>query len=154
MGLKDNPPLSLHHRAMIVWASCHLKGLASDEERNRILQELFALQRPDGGWSTPGLLADYKGLKRLDGKPHDTQTSDAYATGFVLVVARELDVPSTELQRGIDWLRRNQRVSGKWFARSPAKDSRHYFSNFASAFAVLGLQACGELPGWPFAQRR
>jgi hypothetical protein len=71
------------------------------------------------------------------------------ALGLALIVARELGVPSSELRRGIDWLLQNQRVSGKWFARSPAKNSRHYFSNSASAFAVLGLQACGELPGWP-----
>ena len=147
--LQNNPPLSLHHRAMIAWASCHVDSLANNEQRAKTLEELQAIQRPDGGWSTPGLLADWEGLERLDGKPHDTKTSDAYATGFVLVVARELGVPSEELRRGIDWLLENQRVSGKWFSRSPAKDSRHYFSNLGSGFAILGLQACGELPGWP-----
>ncbi len=149
--LEDNPPMSLHHRAMIAWASCHVDGLANDEQRAKTLQELLAIQRPDGGWSTPGLLADWKSLERLDGKPHDTKTSDAYATGFALVVARELGVPSSELCRGVDWLLQNQRISGKWFSRSPAKDSRHYFSNLGSGFAVLGLQASGELPGWPLA---
>lgn len=126
--LDNNPPLSLHHRAMIAWASCHVEELADDEQRAKTLQELLAIQRPDGGWSTPGLLADWQGLKRLDGKPHDTKTSDAYATGFALVVACELGVPAAELRRGIDWLLQNQRISGKWFSRSPAKDSRHYFS--------------------------
>jgi len=151
--LKNNPPLSLHHRAMIAWVSCHIDGLASDEERAKTLDELLAIQRPDGGWSTPGLLADLKGFERMDGKPHDTKTSDAYATGFVIVVARELGKPSSELRSGIDWLLKNQRVSGKWFARSPAKDGRQYFSNFGSAFAVLALQSCGELPGWPLSKK-
>lgn len=147
--LDNNPPPSLHHRAMIAWASCHVDGLANDQQRAKTLAELLAIQRPDGGWSTPGLLADWEGLERMDGKPHDTKTSDAYATGFVLVVARELGVDSSKLRRGVDWLLGNQRVSGKWFSRSPSKDSRQYFSNVGSAFAVLGLQACGELPGWP-----
>ncbi len=150
--LANNPPLSLHHRAMIAWASCHVDGLANDKQRAKTREELLAIQRPDGGWSTPGLLADWEGLERLDGKPHDTKTSDAYATGFVLVVARELGVPAEQLRRGVDWLLQNQRVSGKWFSRSPAKDSRQYFSNLGSGFAVLGLQAYGELPGWPLAR--
>jgi len=151
MFLKNNPPLSLHHRAMIAWASCYVKDLMNDKQRNKTLDELLALQRPDCGWSTPGLLADWKDLKRLDGKPHDTKTSDAYATGFAIIVARELGVSGDDLRlrKGIDWLLSNQRVSGKWFCRSPAKDSKHYFSNFGSAFAVLALQSCGRLPGWP-----
>jgi squalene-hopene/tetraprenyl-beta-curcumene cyclase len=149
--LKNNPPLSLHHRAMIAWASCYVNDLMNKQQRAKTLEELLTLQRPDGGWSTPGLLADWKGLKRLDGKPHDVETSDAYATGFTIIVARELGVSSnhSQLRQGIDWLLSNQRVSGKWFCRSPAKDSRHYFSNFGSAFAILALQSCEKLPGWP-----
>ena len=152
--LRNNPPLSLHHRAMIAWASCYLDDLMSDQQRAKTLDELLTLQRPDGGWSTPGLLADWKDLKRLDGKPHDTKTSDAYATGFVIIVARELGMSSDDqrLRSGIDWLLSNQRVSGKWFCRSPAKDSRHYFSNLGSAFAILALQSCDRLPGLAFSE--
>ena len=153
--LKNNPPLSLHHRAMIAWVSCYVEGFTNDRGRMQTLNEMLALQRPDGGWSTPGLLADWKGLKRKDGKPHDPKTSDAYGTGFTIIVARELGMSSSDprLQRGIDWLLRNQRVSGKWFSRSPATDSRQYFSNFGSAFAILALQSCNELPGWPLSKK-
>jgi len=153
--LRNNPPLSLHHRAMMAWASCYVDDLMNDQQRTQALDELLTLQRPDGGWSTPGLLADWKGLTRLDGKPHDTKTSDAYATGFTIVVARELGISSNDpqLRRGIEWLLSNQRISGKWFCRSPAKDSRHYFSNFGSAFAILALQSCDKLPGWPLSKR-
>ena len=49
----------------------------------------------------------------------------------------------------LDWLTKNQRISGKWYTRSAGRDNRHYMSNTGSAFAVLGLQACGKLPGWP-----
>jgi squalene-hopene/tetraprenyl-beta-curcumene cyclase len=152
--LRNNPPLSLHHRAMIAWTSCYVNDLMNDQQRAKILGELFTIQRPDGGWSTPGLLADWKDLERLDGKPHETKISDAYATGFTIIVARELGVSSKDprLRRGIDWLLSNQRISGKWFCRSPAKDSQHYFSNFGSAFAILALQSCNELPGWPLSK--
>ena len=91
---------------MIAWASCHVDGLMSGEQRTKVIEELRALQRPDGGWATPGLMADWEGLERTDGKPHDTKTSDAYATGFAIVVAREAGVAANapELQRGVQWL--------------------------------------------------
>lgn len=150
--LKNNPPKSLHHRAMLAWGSVRVDGIATEEQRNETLEELLALQLDDGGWSTAGLLTDWKGLARNDGQPLDTKTSDGYGTGFVIVVARELGIPADDarLQRGIDWLHTNQRESGKWFTRSPVNECRNLISNVGSAYAVLALQACGELPGGPF----
>ncbi|HUT10499.1 MAG TPA: squalene--hopene cyclase [Thermoguttaceae bacterium] len=58
--LENNQPLSLHHRAMVAWASQRIHGLMSDQQRAETLEELLSLQRPDAGWSTPGLLADWK----------------------------------------------------------------------------------------------
>lgn len=154
--LKRNPPKSLHHRAMLAWCSIRVDGITTEEQRKETLAELLALQLDNGGWSTAGLLTDWKGLARGDGKPLDTKTSDGYGTGFVIVVARELGVASNDprLRRGIDWLRANQRESGKWFTRSPVKECRNLISNVGSAYAVLALQACGELPGWPFGRTK
>ena len=45
---------------------------------------------------------------------------------------------------------RNQRESGKWFTQSPVKDAGNLISNAGSAYVILALQACGELPDWPF----
>ncbi|HQX54259.1 MAG TPA: squalene--hopene cyclase [Planctomycetaceae bacterium] len=150
--LTSNPPKSLHHRAMLAWSSIRVDGIATEEQRKATLTELLALQLDDGGWSTAGFLTDWKGLARSDGQPLDTKTSDGYGTGFVIVVARELGVVSDDprLRRGIDWLHANQRESGKWFTHSPVNECRNLISNVGSAYAVLALQACGELPGWPF----
>ncbi|QDT05658.1 hypothetical protein K227x_40600 [Rubripirellula lacrimiformis] len=150
--LKNNPPKSLHHRAMIAWCSKRIEGIATDDERARTLNELFAIQLADGGWSTAGFLTDWKGLQRDDGEPLDTQTSDAYGTGLVIVISRELGVAANDprLQKGIQWLLSNQRESGKWFTRSPVNDAGNLISNTGTAFAILALQSCGELPGWPF----
>ena len=152
MYLKNNPPKSLHHRAMLAWCSLRITGIASDEERAATLKQLLEIQLPDGGWSTAGFLTDWKGLERDDGQPLDIQTSDAYGTGLVIVLSRELGVPADapRLQRGIEWLLSNQRSSGKWFTRSPVNDAGNLISNTGSALAILALQACGELPGWPF----
>ena len=122
-------------------------------EREKVLKEMLSKQLGNGGWSTPSFLADWKAFKRKDQKPHDPHTADAYGTGLALVVAREMGIPAKDarLQKGVAWLKGNQRESGKWFTRSPTKDSKNYFTNIGCAFAVLGLQSCGELQGWPFA---
>lgn len=150
--LKNNPPKSLHHRAMLAWASVRIGGIATEDDREKALKELLGLQRPDGGWSTSGFLTDWKGLERESGEPLETETSDAYGTGFVIIIARELGVPADDprLQKGIQWILTNQRESGKWFTRSPVNEARNLISNIGSAYAVLALQSCGELPGWPF----
>lgn len=149
---KNNPPLSLHHRAMLAWCSVRIDGIATEEERRQTLKELLALQLEDGGWSTAGFLTDWKGLARGDGEPLQTKTSDGYGTGLNIVLARELGVPADDprLQRGIQWIKANQRESGKWFTQSPVNDAGNLISNVGSAYVVLALQACGELPGWPF----
>lgn len=148
---KNNPPKSLHHRAMLAWCSVRVDGIATEEQRNETLAELLALQLDDGGWSTSGFLTDWKGLARKDGRPLDTKTSDGYGTGLVIVIARELGLPAGDprLRHGIDWLHSNQRESGKWFTRSPVNEARNLISNVGSAYAILALQACGEFPGGP-----
>ncbi|QDS94019.1 hypothetical protein FF011L_27960 [Roseimaritima multifibrata] len=147
----NNPPKSLHHRAMIAWASVRIEGLASDQQRAETLKELLSLQLPDGGWSTAGFLTDWKGLERDSGLPLDTDTSDAYGTGLVIVISRELGIPADDprLQKAIGWILANQRESGKWFTPSPVNDAGNLISNTGSAYAVLALQACGKLPNWP-----
>ncbi len=153
---KHNPPKSLHHRAMLAWCSVRVDGIATKSERRETLAELLALQLEDGGWSTSSLLTDWKGLTRSDDRPLETKTSDGYGTGVVMVIARELGLPANDarLQRGVDWLRANQRESGKWFTQSPVNDCGHLISNAGSAYAVLALQVCGELPGGALGQTR
>jgi squalene-hopene/tetraprenyl-beta-curcumene cyclase len=150
--LRNNPPKSLHHRAMLAWCSVRVDGIATMEQRGQTLAELLARQLDDGGWSTASFLTDWKGLARSDGQPLATKTSDGYGTGLVIVIARELGVPADDrrLARGIDWILANQRESGKWFTRSPVRDCGNLISNAGSAYVILALQACGKLPGWPF----
>ena len=154
--LKENPPKSLHHRAMLAWASLRVEGIATQEQRDLTLAELLSRQLADGGWSTAGLLTDWKELAPPEDRLLATHMSDGYGTGFVIVVARELGLPEGDprLNRGIDWILTNQRESGKWFTRSPVRECGNRISNAGSAFAVLALQSCGKLPGWPFAERK
>jgi squalene-hopene/tetraprenyl-beta-curcumene cyclase len=139
--LEKTPAPDLHHKTYLLWASLALDGLMDKAERQRTLKALLALQRDDGGWSLPSLGA----WKRQNGKPQDTDPpSDGYATGLVVYVLRQAGVAATEkpLQRGVAWLKANQRESGRWFTRSLNRDGRHYISNAGTAFAILALKAC------------
>lgn len=149
--LENDPPKSLHHRAMLAWSSIRIPAIASEAQRKKTLEELLALQLPDGGWSTSGFLTDWEGLVDESEPPLDTETSDGYGTGFVIVVARELGIPADDprIQEGISWIKSNQRESGKWFTRSPVVSANNLISNTGSAYIILALQACGELPGSP-----
>ncbi|MCZ6792374.1 MAG: squalene--hopene cyclase [Planctomycetota bacterium] len=145
--LQANPPRGLHQRAMMVWASVEVDGILTTAERRQVLRDLFALQRPDGGWAIAALLSpDHR---RKDDLPQDLESSDGYATGFVVYVARRAGIPRDDdrLRRGVRWLKANQRASGRWFTRSPTRDGKHYISNAGTAYAVLALHACRELPG-------
>jgi squalene-hopene/tetraprenyl-beta-curcumene cyclase len=135
------PAPDLHHKTYLLWASLALDGLMDKAERARTLKALLALQRADGGWSLPSLGA----WQRHNGKPQDQDApSDGYATGLVLYVLRQAGVAAAEkpIQRGVAWLKANQRESGRWFTRSLNRDGRHYISNAGTAFAILALKAC------------
>ncbi len=138
--LAKNPPPTLHHKAMWLWAASYTPDLVSDTDRQACVAELRRLQHDDGGWA----IASLGDWKRGDGSPQDTVTSDGYGTGFVIYILRRAGVPADDpqIQRGIAWLKSHQRESGRWFARSLHADSRHYISHAGTAFAVMALASC------------
>lgn len=137
--LQQNPPPTLHHSAMLVWASANGEPYLTTEQQKVAVDQLFALQHSDGGWSLPSL-GDWK---RDDQSPQSTE-SDGYGTGFTIYVLRQSGVAADDarLQKGISWLKQNQRESGRWFTRSLKKDGHHYISHAGTAFAVMAIQAC------------
>ena len=141
--LRKTAPPSLHHKAWLLWASAKLDGLQTASERQQTIKELLVLQRDDGGWSLASL-GDWQGH---DGRANDKNApSDGYGTGLVVYVLRQAGVSAKEdsIQRGVRWLRTNQRASGRWFTRSLNTDRAHYITNAGTAFAVLALTACAD----------
>lgn len=141
--LAANPAPTLHHRAMMLWADSCVGELVTKEEKRACVTELKRLQKKDGGWG----LATLGDWKRADGKEQDLESSDGYATGFVIFVLRQSGEPvdSPYMVRGINWLKSNQRQSGRWFTRSLNRDNKHFISHAGSAFAIMALDACGQL---------
>ncbi|MBI1917233.1 MAG: terpene cyclase/mutase family protein [Planctomycetes bacterium] len=170
--LKAHPPTSLHHQAMLLWASLHVEDLVTPKEKEQTLLELKTAQRPDGGWSLASLVDNSNdprrqteaGRKARAEKGHGHEflvyvgrdkvyrsslASDGYATGLVMYVLRQAGVPAADprLRRGVAWLKSHQRESGRWFTPSQAWHTQHRIANAGTAFAVLALHACGEIPG-------
>ena len=137
MYINGRPATKPYEKGMLLWAARHVEGLMTDAERDRTVADLLALQRADGGWA----------LERLT-LGNDEKESDGYGTGFVIFVTRQAGVKADDdhLQKGIAWLKSNQRESGRWFTRSPGGSKQNLHSNAGTAFAVLALEACGEVP--------
>jgi len=87
-------------------------------------------------------LATLGDWKRADDEPQDKVTSDGYGTGFVMYVLRRNGIAANDprIQKGVNWLKSNQRQSGRWFTRSLYKDSKHYITHAGTAFAIMALR--------------
>lgn len=140
--LSNHPAPTLHHRTMLLWASSYLDDLIPEQEQQACMDTLLALQKGDGGWA----LATLGDWPRADGKPQDLETSDGYATGLVIYALRRAGMAADApvIQRGIEWLKNNQRQSGRWFTRSLNKDNKHFISHAGTAMAVMAIAACEE----------
>jgi squalene-hopene/tetraprenyl-beta-curcumene cyclase len=139
--LKKNPAPTVHHRAMVLWASTYLDGFMTEAEQRATIGELLGLQHSDGGWGAASL-GDWK---RADGRSQDKETSDGYGTGFVIYVLRRAGLPAQHprIAAGIRWLKTHQRISGRWFTRSLNKDNKHFLTHAGTAYAVMALAECG-----------
>lgn len=139
---EHTPPESLHQQSMLLWASTYTPDLMTDAEKQSCIDELFSRQQPDGGWG----LATLGDWQREDGSPQDLNVSDGYGTGFTIFVLRQAGTPTDDprLERGVAWLKTNQRASGRWFTRSLKKDGRHFITHAGTAFAVMALLECEE----------
>jgi squalene-hopene/tetraprenyl-beta-curcumene cyclase len=147
------PPPNLHHQGMLLWASLYLDGLMTKAKRDQTIKDLLSRQSPDGGWNLQDLQLPLglEGGKR--GPNLGLDPSDGYSTAFVLYVLRQAHVsPSRpEIVRGVRWLTKNQRESGRWFTPSPAAGDGTgggvgtrdlYIQNMGTTFAILALDAC------------
>lgn len=168
--LHQHQPLNDYELALKLQLANLMPELVSKDERAAAIAMLWQKQLPDGGWSTRRMSDLLKW--RVEVHP-PTQSrpwkeamdptvvalirnlpdaanpgSDPYMTAFAIVLLRESGVPASDqrIQRGIAWLKENQRVSGRWWMYSLYRGNYNYITYISTAQALRALALCDELP--------
>jgi squalene-hopene/tetraprenyl-beta-curcumene cyclase len=113
-------------------------------------------QHSDGGWSIRDMspLEDWhfemspKVLSLIRSLPDaGNPQSDPYMTALAIVLMRQSNVPVSDprIERGLSWLKREQRQSGRWWMHSLYRGNYHYTTYIATVEAMKALKLCGEL---------
>ena len=152
------------NRVALLWAATELPGLLTQEQKQSIIDDGFAKQESDGGWSMSSVTFTWKDLnlyslfgkrKRDDGTPQESQ-SDGLATGFILFALERAGMSrqNEQVKRGLDWLVHNQNTTtGSWTAyslnkrRDPSSNVVRFMSDAATAFAILALTDTKQFDG-------
>ena len=76
---------------------------------------------------------------------HDILTRRVFKHGPADSIHKE-SITNDWIRCGVAWLKSHQRESGRWFTPSQGWHTQHRIANAGTAFAVLALHACGEIP--------
>ncbi|MBL8830541.1 MAG: hypothetical protein JNM18_26445 [Planctomycetaceae bacterium] len=154
--LRTSPPKNDFDRVLKLQLAVYLPELVSAADRGAAISLLAAKQHADGGWSTRDMspINDWhfemsdRVVNLIKGLPDAAQPeSDAYMTSLAIVLLRQSDVPTTDprVQKGLTWLKREQRESGRWWMHSLYRGNYHYITYIATVEAMKALKLCGEL---------
>ena len=155
--LREAAPRNDFDRVLRLQLAHYLPELVSPEDKEASLTLLSSKQHDDGGWSTRDMssVGDWHFemsetvVTLIAGLPDAAKPeSDAYMTALAIVLMRQSGIPASDprIQRGLDWLKREQRVSGRWWMHSLYRGNYHYITYIATAQAMKALALCGELP--------
>lgn len=156
--LRTAPPKNDFDRVLKLQLAEYFPDLVTDADRTAALGILTAKQHADGGWSTRDMspIGDWHFemsatvLELIKGLPDaDKPESDAYMTALAVVLMRQSDVPTSDarIQKGLAWLKQEQRASGRWWMHSLYRGNYHYITYIATIEAMKALDLCGELDG-------
>ncbi|MBB5032409.1 prenyltransferase/squalene oxidase repeat-containing protein [Prosthecobacter vanneervenii] len=154
--LRTAEPKNDYDRILHLQLAHYMPDLVPQAQRDAALALLSSKQHADGGWS----LRDMSALSDWHFKMSDTVVklvsnlpdaakpeSDAYMTAFAVVLMRQNNIPASDerIQRAVTWLKREQRVSGRWWMHSLYRGNYHYITYIATAQALKALALCDEL---------
>jgi len=152
--LKTEVPSQDYDRTLLLWASTRVPGLIGADRQKKLLEMVLSKQHADGGWSirnfgAPEQWGSGNRAEKLRGEPEFAEPpSDGHQTGLAIVVLREAGVSAKDprIEKGIAWLLKNQRTSGRWWTRSLNTDKWHFITYSGTAFPLLALHLCDALP--------
>ncbi|MGD0632266.1 MAG: hypothetical protein ABR987_23320 [Terracidiphilus sp.] len=141
----------LLNKVVALWASNWFPQILTGAQHAKLLEDIYARQRADGGWC----LTDLGTWERMDNSPLETRP-DGYATGLTVLVLEEAVANDAHLKaharepiaHGVEWLKANQdKATGAWPAwslnknRDPNSSVGKFMSDAATSYAVLALDA-------------
>ncbi len=146
--LRNEPPKHDYSRVLLLWANARMKGLLDETQRQALVDIVRKHQKDDGSWSirsfaAPEAWGSGNRAEKLKAEPDFANPAgDGHMTGLAIIVLREsgIDAADPQIARGLQWLRTNQRESGRWWTRSLNTDSWHFITYSSTAYAVLALQ--------------
>ncbi|QDU11663.1 prenyltransferase/squalene oxidase repeat-containing protein [Gimesia aquarii] len=159
--LQNTEPAHDYGRLIFLWTAARYPDLISDEKKQALIEMVMQHQRPDGGWSirtfaAPEAWGRGNRAKKLREETEFDKTanawknpaSDGHQTGLAILVLRENGVPANDprIQKGIQWLLKNQRESGRWWTRSLNTDRWHFITYSGTFYPLQALKQCNVLP--------
>lgn len=154
--LQTAPPNNDFDRVLKLQLAHYFPELIPQAERDVALELLTSKQHADGGWSTRDMSSidawhfemSQIVVNLIENLPDaSTPESDAYMTALAIVLMRQSNIPATDsrITRGLAWLRREQRQSGRWWMHSLYRGNYQYITYIATAQALKAFDLCGEL---------
>jgi len=130
-----------------------MDGLIDKAVQQEIVTMILGHQNEDGGWAmrnfgTPDTWGGGSRSEKLKAEKEVTNPpSDGHQTGLAIMVLRDAGIPADhpQIQKGIVWIKANQRTSGRWWTRSLNKDTRHFITYSGTFYPIMALHKCGEL---------
>jgi squalene-hopene/tetraprenyl-beta-curcumene cyclase len=152
--LRTQAPLHDYSRVLLLWAASRTPDLLSTAQMKELAEVIWKHQRSDGGWSVRTFAAPEawgsgnRAAKLREESEFTDPPSDGHMTGLAILVLRESGLPASDerIQKGLHWLKANQRESGRWWTRSLNTDSWHFITYSGTAYPLLALQHCDALP--------
>jgi squalene-hopene/tetraprenyl-beta-curcumene cyclase len=155
--LRGHQPVSDYELALKLQLASFMPDLVPAKQKQAAIAMLWDKQQSDGGWSTRRMadlmkwheIMDPEVVAMIRSEPDaDHPASDAYLTAFAIVRLREAGIPAKDkrIQKGIKWLKENQRVSGRWWMKSLFRPTYHYITYISTAQALRALALCNEIP--------
>ncbi len=155
-ALQNYKPRNDYERVQRLQLGNVMPELVSKSERELALSLLSQYQKPDGGWSTRsfsttsnwGNNITKENIAMIDSEPDAANpVADPFMTAFAIVLMRESGQPASDprIQKGLAWLKSNQRQTGRWWMKSLYKNTQHYITYISTAQVLRALALCDEL---------
>jgi len=143
-----------YDRVDLLWAAAEWPGLLDDGQKQDLVAMILKHQQADGGWSIrtfakPEEWGKGNRAEKLRAEVELSEPpSDGHMTGLALIALRSAGVAAGDarVQRGVAWLLKNQRASGRWYTRSLNRDGWQFITYSGTVYPLLALEMCGALP--------